>query len=289
MLKHLNRWVPIASQNAWKALRLAFNIRSPFYQCTVRYSRSSDGMGKLCNMLIALINPTPGQTRVACSRRNTAPQENVYPKGASAQFYKLFLDPYVVEQLKEYDAIASIEWDVHVAHASSFSRLYEAAVGSSEPFWVKGSTVNGNEFHETASVTELRLILGHLNGNAICEYRGYISLQKLQRNARQLNAPGIGARFSVNLLFFANSSRKKRIVHLARVRRKAALVPDFEIFRSCCRYLYVTLQTTTRTQGSSTSSTTHSFDGDTSIRECAVQLGPSISVGEGNGDRAPFD
>lgn len=116
----------------------------------------------------ANLSHPPGHTRVACSRRNTPPQENVYSKGASAQFYKLFLDPYVVvEQLKEYYAIASIEWDVHVAHASRFSRLYEAAAGSSEPFWVKGSTLNGNEFNETASVTELRLILGHLNGNAI--------------------------------------------------------------------------------------------------------------------------
>ena len=96
-------------------------------------------------------------------------QENVYPRGASTQFYKLYLDPRLREQVQEYDFLALIEWDVHVAHHSSFSRLYEAAAFSTEPFWMKGSTLNGAEFHATASITELRLILGHLNGNAICK------------------------------------------------------------------------------------------------------------------------
>ncbi|CAN0285107.1 unnamed protein product [Ectocarpus sp. 6 AP-2014] len=94
------------------------------------------------------------------------PEDNVYPKGASLMFYKLFLDEDVAGSLEEYDALAVIEWDVLVAHSTSFSRLYEAAF-SSEPFWVKGSTLVGTEFHQTAKLRDMWHILGHLNGNAI--------------------------------------------------------------------------------------------------------------------------
>lgn len=45
-----------------------------------------------------------------------APQDNVYPKCASVQFYKMFLDPAVRRELVEYHALALIEWDVIVAH-----------------------------------------------------------------------------------------------------------------------------------------------------------------------------
>lgn len=45
-------------------------------------------------------------------------QENVYPKGASVQFYKMYLDDEVSKQLAIYDALAVIEWDVLVAHDS---------------------------------------------------------------------------------------------------------------------------------------------------------------------------
>ncbi|CAM9176020.1 unnamed protein product, partial [Ectocarpus sp. 8 AP-2014] len=94
------------------------------------------------------------------------PEDNVYPKGASLMFYKLFLDEDVAGSLEEYDALAVIEWDVLVAHSTSFSRLYEAAF-SSEPFWVKGSTLVGTEFHQTAKLRDMWHVLGHLNGNAI--------------------------------------------------------------------------------------------------------------------------
>ncbi|CAM9279034.1 unnamed protein product, partial [Ectocarpus sp. 12 AP-2014] len=108
----------------------------------------------------------------ACFRRTKVvgggllPEENVYPTGASVMFYKMFLDPDVAHALDEYDALAIIEWDVLVAHHTSFSRLYETAF-CSEPFWVKGSTLAGTEFHQTATVRDMWHILGHLNGNAI--------------------------------------------------------------------------------------------------------------------------
>ncbi|CAM9477738.1 unnamed protein product [Ectocarpus sp. 8 AP-2014] len=86
--------------------------------------------------------------------------------GASVMFYKMFLDPDVARELHEYDALAIIEWDVLVAHHTSFSRLYETAF-CSEPFWVKGSTLAGTEFHQTATVRDMWHVLGHLNGNAI--------------------------------------------------------------------------------------------------------------------------
>ena len=47
-------------------------------------------------------------------------QENVYPKGASVQFYKLYLDPSVRRHVTEYDALAIIEWDVLVAHNTRY-------------------------------------------------------------------------------------------------------------------------------------------------------------------------
>ncbi|CAN0034630.1 unnamed protein product, partial [Scytosiphon promiscuus] len=98
---------------------------------------------------------------------NLLPEENVYPKGASVQFYKLFLDDDVAGSVAEYDALAIIEWDVVVAHPESFVRLYDAAFSSMEPFWVKGSTLAGTEFHGTANVPNMWHVLGHLNGNAI--------------------------------------------------------------------------------------------------------------------------
>ncbi|CAB1105681.1 unnamed protein product [Ectocarpus sp. CCAP 1310/34] len=70
-------------------------------------------------------------------------------------FYKLFLDDDVVRHLEEYDALAILEWDVVVAHSSSFTRLYNAAFSSAERFWVKGSTLTGTEFHETAALTDM--------------------------------------------------------------------------------------------------------------------------------------
>ncbi len=36
-----------------------------------------------------------------------------------------------------------------------------------EPFWVKGSTLEGVNFHETVVLPESRHVLGHINGNAI--------------------------------------------------------------------------------------------------------------------------
>eukprot|EP00903_Cladosiphon_okamuranus_P019502 g17934.t1 len=94
-------------------------------------------------------------------------EDNVYPKGPSVMFYKMYLDADVARSFETYDALAIIEWDVVVAHPTSFERLYKAAFFTSEHFWVKGSTLSGAEFHETAGVSEMWHILGHLNGNAI--------------------------------------------------------------------------------------------------------------------------
>lgn len=96
-------------------------------------------------------------------------KENVYPIGPSAQFFKMFLEPSVRKHFTEYDALAIIEWDVVIAHDSSFQRLYEAAFSTSEPFWMKGSTLVGTEFHDTSALSDMWHVLGHLNGNAICE------------------------------------------------------------------------------------------------------------------------
>lgn len=86
-------------------------------------------------------------------------------------FYNMFLDRGIASDLEGYDILAILEWDIVVAHPESFDRLYKAAFFCTEGFWMKGSTLAGREFHDTAGVSEMWHILGHLNGNAICESR----------------------------------------------------------------------------------------------------------------------
>ncbi|CAM9592837.1 unnamed protein product, partial [Choristocarpus tenellus] len=93
--------------------------------------------------------------------------EMMYPIGPSAQFYKMFLDEEVKGQLSSYDMLALIEWDVIVVHDTSFERLYSAAFSNDEEFWVKGSTLDGDNFHNTAVMSDSWHVLSHLNGNAI--------------------------------------------------------------------------------------------------------------------------
>lgn len=102
-------------------------------------------------------------------RRYIASQDIVYPKAHSVMFYKLFLDGDVTRFFEGYAALAVLEWDIVVAHPTSFERLYEAAFVASEIFWVKGSTLTETEFHEAAGVSATWHVPGHLNGNAICE------------------------------------------------------------------------------------------------------------------------
>ncbi|CAM9634328.1 unnamed protein product, partial [Scytosiphon promiscuus] len=94
-------------------------------------------------------------------------EENVYPTGASEQFYKMYLDKNVSKALARYDVLGIIEHDVVVAHEDSFSQLYQSAFGSSHPYWVKGSVLAGKNFHETATISGFWNILGHINGNAL--------------------------------------------------------------------------------------------------------------------------
>ena len=94
-------------------------------------------------------------------------QDNVYPTGASLQFYKLFLDETIRSNLRRFDAIAIIEWDVIVADEKSFDVMYRAAFDALEPYWVKGASLAGINFHETALQSPQWCILGHINGNAI--------------------------------------------------------------------------------------------------------------------------
>ncbi|CAM9556287.1 unnamed protein product [Choristocarpus tenellus] len=94
-------------------------------------------------------------------------EEKVYPTGPSAQFYKMFLDEEVKGQLSSYDMLALIEWDVIVAHETSFERLYSTSFYNNEAFWVKGSTLDGDNFHDTAIMPDSWHVIGHLNGNAI--------------------------------------------------------------------------------------------------------------------------
>ncbi|CAN0338180.1 unnamed protein product [Ectocarpus fasciculatus] len=94
-------------------------------------------------------------------------EEDAYPKGPSVMFYKMFLDEDIRAELSEYDALAIVEWDVLVATDRSFEELYHAAFRVNEEFWVKGSNLEGTNFHSSADVTDMWRVMGHINGNAI--------------------------------------------------------------------------------------------------------------------------
>lgn len=83
------------------------------------------------------------------------------------QFYKLFLDEEVRQHFVTYDALMILEWDVLVAHDSSFEQLYHATFDATEPFWVKGSVLEGTSFHGIAQMKDMWHVMGHINGNAI--------------------------------------------------------------------------------------------------------------------------
>ena len=120
-------------------------------------------------MSLARFDDVNNSFRCVCLLLLCAAQDNFYPKGPSVMFYKMFLDDDVARSFAGYAALAILEWDVVVAHSTSFERLYKAAFMASEEFWVKGSTLTGAEFHGTSVVSEMWHILGHLNGNAICK------------------------------------------------------------------------------------------------------------------------
>ncbi|CAM9638983.1 unnamed protein product, partial [Ectocarpus sp. 8 AP-2014] len=94
-------------------------------------------------------------------------QDDVYPRGPSVMFYKLFLDERIRSNFSEYDALAIIEWDVLVATDRSFEELYHAAFRVNEEFWVKGSNLEGTNFHSSSMMSDMWHVLGHINGNAI--------------------------------------------------------------------------------------------------------------------------
>eukprot|EP00752_Nemacystus_decipiens_P013816 g12266.t1 len=97
----------------------------------------------------------------------TSAEDNVYPKGASVQFYKLFLDETIRDSLRRFQAIAILEWDVIVADDNSFDMMHRAAFDGLDEYWVKGASLAGVNFHETALLWHQWCILGHINGNAI--------------------------------------------------------------------------------------------------------------------------
>ncbi|CBJ28689.1 hypothetical protein Esi_0117_0079 [Ectocarpus siliculosus] len=105
------------------------------------------------------------RTRVVYA--NLAEEDDIYPKGPSVMFYKMFLDENVRSSLSEYDALSIVEWDVLVASDNSFEELYHAAFRVNEEFWVKGSNLEGTSFHSSAEASEMWQVLGHINGNAI--------------------------------------------------------------------------------------------------------------------------
>ncbi|CAM9164100.1 unnamed protein product [Ectocarpus sp. 6 AP-2014] len=94
-------------------------------------------------------------------------EDDVYPRGPSVMFYKLFLDERIRSNFSEYDALAIIEWDVLVATDRSFEELYHAAFRVNEEFWVKGSNLEGTNFHSSSMMSDMWHVLGHINGNAI--------------------------------------------------------------------------------------------------------------------------
>lgn len=110
------------------------------------------------------IRVTPPLPRRSFPPKNV--QDNVYPKGASVQFYKLFLDGDVASSVAEYDALAVIEWDVIVAHPESCTMQ-----SSTRP---SHSGSRGARLQESNIMTRRAwLACGMFSGvNAICEASG---------------------------------------------------------------------------------------------------------------------
>lgn len=105
-------------------------------------------------------------------------EENVYPMGPTLMFYKMFVDERVSAQFAEYDVAALVEWDVTILDNNAFDTLWDTAF-THEQFWVKGATLKGATFHETAKVPAYQSILGHINGNGLynlnsVEFKEYV-------------------------------------------------------------------------------------------------------------------
>ncbi|CAM9729877.1 unnamed protein product [Scytosiphon promiscuus] len=156
-LASLSRWPKVCSAVTLRHVELVL-----YYAGGPEDERWSDDV-------IPALEQTGGRcfARTSALFGNLTDEENVYPKGPSVQFYKLFLDETIRSQMSSFGAIAIIEWDVLVAHDRSFERLHHAAFDAVEPFWVKGSTLAGTNFHGTAAITDHWHVLGHINGNAI--------------------------------------------------------------------------------------------------------------------------
>ncbi|CAM9549362.1 unnamed protein product, partial [Phaeothamnion confervicola] len=96
-------------------------------------------------------------------------EEDVYPMGPSRQFYDIFLDAEIAAQFAEYGSFAIMERDVTITSTDAFDVLYDLAFDADghTPYWVKGGSLMGNEFHDSAKDAENWEFLGHINGNAL--------------------------------------------------------------------------------------------------------------------------
>ncbi|CAM9322048.1 unnamed protein product, partial [Hapterophycus canaliculatus] len=135
----------------------------------VLYYGEGEEDSKAVDAAAATVSETAGRcfatTRTVYARLGD--EDDVYPRGPSVMFYKMFLDDDVRSSLSEFDALAILEWDVLVASDRSFEQLYHAAFRTAEEFWMKGSNLEGTSFHSSAEVSDMWHVLGHINGNAI--------------------------------------------------------------------------------------------------------------------------
>lgn len=98
------------------------------------------------------------------------PEEDIYPLGPTLQFYKMYLDEKVSMQFAEYGVFALLEWDVTLLDPNAFEILWRSAYVS-DTYWMKGATLKGDTFHESAKYTKYWSMLGHINGNALYNLR----------------------------------------------------------------------------------------------------------------------
>eukprot|EP00903_Cladosiphon_okamuranus_P017930 g16498.t1 len=156
----------VAALSSWPTVCSAITLRS--MQLVLYYSGTMED-GVWSEGIIRDLEQTGGrcfeQTRVVFA--DLDPEDNVFPKVHSVMFYTLFLEGDIVRSFEDYAALVILEWDVVVAHPTSFQRLFEAAFVPSEEFWMKGSSLAEADIHATAGESETWHVPGHLNGNAI--------------------------------------------------------------------------------------------------------------------------
>jgi hypothetical protein len=96
---------------------------------------------------------------------NLTPEEDIYPAGPSAMFFRIFNDLNIKKMLRPYRVMYWMELDTFPVKPLWIDKLYaESLIGD---FWMKGSIYFGPAFDESVKAAANWDWVGHINGNAL--------------------------------------------------------------------------------------------------------------------------